>query len=111
MCCQISFRRNPFSGAPALMLIDAENGYDLLGRQAFLFGEELPDVRTVTLTPEIFQSLGRTELVPGVSRSRRGLGLELIHDAISHRAFSRCRWADFSSEVRQASEALGKASR
>src|SRR5437870_11356389 len=37
------------------------------------------------LPPEIFQSLGRTELVPAVSRSRRGNGLEFTHDAISHR--------------------------
>src|SRR5690242_8412172 len=77
------------------MLIDAENGYDLLGSQAFLLGKELLNVRTVSLAPEIFQSLGGTEPVPGVSRARRGLGLEFTHDATSHRGLSRCRWADF----------------
>src|SRR5439155_5319913 len=76
---------NSFSRAPALMLIDTKNGDDLLRTQIFLLGKEFLHVGTMTLPPEIFQSLGRTELVPAVSRSRRGNGLEFTHDAISHR--------------------------
>src|SRR5439155_19800453 len=82
---QISFGRNSFARLPALLLVHAENRHDLRGRQAFLFREELPDVGTLALTPEVFQPLGGTELIPGISRSRRGHGLELTHDAISHR--------------------------